>query len=89
VITPAQFEQWGGWAGWFAVIGFAWNRLKLSDAFKSIKSIQIDLDGKLEYRSRAEIAEAKLQEKDAVQDRSDKRQIAAQERADRKEHDRL
>jgi hypothetical protein len=42
----------------------------------------------LKYKSRAEIAEAKLQEKDAVQDRYDKREIAAQDRADRKEHDR-
>jgi len=81
-VTLADVKEW---APWPAIAGLC---VLLRSAFKRIKSAEVQLDGMLKYKSRAEIAEAKLQEKDAVQDRYDKREIAAQDRADRKEHDR-
>ena len=65
-----------------AFIGMIWNRLglgkKLKTAVERIRSVEVKLDGMLKYKSRAEIAEATLAEKNDVRDR-----------ADRKEHDRL
>jgi hypothetical protein len=71
VITLADVKEWGGIIGAaVTACGVIWNSLR-------IRSLAIKTDGLLEFRSRADRAEAKLDEKNDVRDR-----------ADRKEHDR-
>jgi hypothetical protein len=65
-VTKADITQWGGLivAG-LTTLTAIWNRL-------SIKRLDMKTDGLLQWRSRADRAEAKLEEKDDVRDRAQK-----------------
>lgn len=61
-------KSWGGaLAGGVAILVGIWNRF-------GIKMLSVKTDGLLEWRSRADRAEAKLEEKDDVRDRAEKEQ---------------
>jgi hypothetical protein len=59
-----------------ALLLSVWNKSGLGKLFKGIKDIKVQLDGMLEYRDRANRSEATVDEKNKADDR-----------ADRKEHD--
>jgi hypothetical protein len=64
VITLADMKQWGGWVlGAIGVVGMIWNRF-------GIKSLDVKTDGLLQFRSRADRAEAKLEEQGDIRDRA-------------------
>ena len=64
MITLADMKQWGGWVlGAIGVVGMIWNRF-------GIKSLDVKTDGLLQFRSRADRAEAKLEEQGDIRDRA-------------------
>ena len=68
MIDKSQITSWGGWVlGGLGAIGAALNRLKL-------KSLEIKTDGMLQYRSRADRAEAVVDEKNAARDHAEGRE---------------
>ena len=67
-MTLDDVKQWGGWVlGAIGTVVAVWNKI-------NIKSLEIKTDGMLSIRTRADRAEAKLEEKHDVQDRADQKE---------------
>jgi hypothetical protein len=63
VITLSDVKDWGGIIGaGIAAVGVIWNSLR-------IRSLAIKTDGLLEFRSRADRAEGRLEEQHDIRDR--------------------
>jgi hypothetical protein len=63
VITLADVKEWGGIIGAaVTAVGVIWNSLR-------IRSLAIKTDGLLEFRSRADRAEGRLEEQHDIRDR--------------------
>jgi hypothetical protein len=71
-LSPADLKLWVGWilGGLSLGVGI-WNRLGKT----GIRSLNIKTDGMMEYRSRADRAEATVIEKNDVRDRADKKEL--------------
>jgi hypothetical protein len=70
--VTATIKEWGGWIGGAAIalLGI-WNRF-------GIRQLSIKTDGLLQYRSRADRAEATVEEKNDARDRADAKDVAAE-----------
>jgi hypothetical protein len=64
MIDKAQIAVWGGWClGAIGTVHSVFNRIKL-------KSLEVKTDGLLQYRSRADRAEGRLEEQGDVRTRA-------------------
>ena len=69
-IVAVAINKYGAWViSVVAALAAVWNRF-------GIKSLQIKTDGMLEIRSRADRAEATVDEKNKADDRADKKENA-------------
>ena len=68
-MSANDVERWGGIAlAAIAVVLAVWNKF-------GIRSLNVKTDGMMEYRSRADRAEGKLEEQGDVRDRADKKEL--------------